>query len=469
MNAQERSLNSSDHATKRIPHYALKTVAHSAPEFANHEQDIIRQSFTTGNRTWMKESLPVELGPDAINLNRRQRMERNRLAEPIPQTWSKTSQLLGGGSFQEFEYLSDSYDRKHQQDVVDQKEHKEKMAKISKHGWRHASQEKKQKHEPMLLQKDAWKSRGVQETRETYPHLGGDKALEIPPASAAHCIPQWLDPKHSGRHWDHEKNMSPRMQSGGAFCAGRGTGLDDDSRMSRMKLPLMIKRLQKRLDEDWDDATVVVSATDQDLVQVAFYMGSVDSERGVLAYMHLLSKGVDLLGDLGLRKVSQLWGMKRDFTQELQMKRDHMDIQQDEAVFEGEENPENTWIFFLLAPKWVRMRPTDAYYTVHPRVRGSQFCMSTAGSSVLLSLGSSVFQPMESVARSLNETSKDNEDFAEGSKFCSQKNSTKLQGVTGPKPDLGLIEQALASMHSSMDHKRTQNLRQAEQKFLGEM
>merc|ERR1719321_1654612 len=112
--------------------------------------------------------------------------------------------------------------------------------------------------------------------------------------------------------------MSPRMQSESAFCAGRGTGLDDDSRMSRMKLPLMIKRLQKRLDEDWDDTTVVVSATDQDLVQVAFYMASVDSERGVLAYMNVLSKDSELLDDLGLRKVSQLWGMKRDFTRELQ-------------------------------------------------------------------------------------------------------------------------------------------------------
>merc|ERR1711935_965149 len=83
----------------------------------------------------------------------------------------------------------------------------------------------------------------------------------------------------------------------------------------------------------------------------------------------------------------------------LQMKGDHMDSQQDESVFEGEENPENTWIFFLLTPKWVRMRPTDAYYTVHPRAQGSQFRMSTAGSSVLLSLGSSMFDPSESLQR----------------------------------------------------------------------
>merc|ERR1719171_626998 len=218
------------------------------------------------------------------------------------------------------------------------------------------------------------------------------------------------------------------------FLAGNGKGLDDDSRMSRMKLPLIIKRLQKRLDDDWDDTTVVVSATDQDLVQVAFYMASVDSERGVLAYMNVLCKDVDLLSDLGLRKVSQLWGMKRDFTRELQMKGDQMDSQQDESLFDNEENPENTWIFFLLTPKWVRMRPTDAYYTVHPRAQGSQFRMSTAGSSVLLSLGSSMFDPMESVARSRNERSKE-DDLAEGSKGGGSQSSAKQQGP-GAKLDL---------------------------------
>merc|ERR1719379_2545060 len=60
----------------------------------------------------MKESLPVELAPDAANLLRRQRMERNRLAEPVPHTWSKMTQLWGGGYYQEFEYIPDEYDRK---------------------------------------------------------------------------------------------------------------------------------------------------------------------------------------------------------------------------------------------------------------------------------------------------------------------------------------------------------------------
>merc|ERR1712100_694365 len=176
-----------------------------------------------------------------------------------------------------------------------------------------------------------------------------------------------------------------------------------------MQLPTIIKRLQRRLNEDWEDTTVVVSATDQDLVQVAFYMNSVDSERGV-AYMGVLAKDSELLDDMGLRKVSQLWGMKRDFTKELnaisrQGESSELDSKGGDTSMgfldeDGNaENPENTWMFFLLSPKWVKMRPTDAYYTVHPRSQGSAFRMSTAGSSVLLSLGSSVLDPTEAVKR----------------------------------------------------------------------
>merc|ERR1719213_1296795 len=111
-------------------------------------------------------------------------------------------------------------------------------------------------------------------------------------------------------------------------------------------------------------------------------MASVDCERGIFAYMNVLSKDIDLLGHLGLRKVSQLWGLKRDFTTELQASTDG-----DDDLRAGQQNPEHTWVFFLLAPKWVRMRPTDAYYTVHGCEHASTFPMSAVGSSVLISLG----------------------------------------------------------------------------------
>merc|ERR1719146_591612 len=125
------------------------------------------------------------------------------------------------------------------------------------------------------------------------------------------------------------------------------------------------------------------------------------------------------------------------------MKGDGMDSQQDESMFEGEENPENTWIFFLLTPQWVRMRPTDAYYTVHPRQEGSAFRMSTAGKSVLMSLGSVVTADGGGSSSARGGLSQSHEDPG------LQSRSTVLDGSKtsrAPKPNLSLIAEALNAM-----------------------
>lgn len=318
----------------------------------------------------------MELGPDSVNMLRRQRMERNRLSEPVPQTWSKMTQLWGGGYYQEFEYIPDEYDRKDAFSRGIRGNSTEKREKISHHDWRHPSQERRLKHETMI--KDP-------RNKDAYPYLGGCKDDELDIGK------NFLrSPAFSGWEWSQEISRQSNEQG---FLAGKGSGLEENSRMSRMTLPLIVQRLQKRLDEDWEGTTVVVSATEQDLVQVAFHMANVDSERGVMAYMNVLSKDIELLGSLALRKVSQLWGMRRDFSTEMDAgKEDEDDVDQ---AFEEE----HVWTFFLLMPKWVKMRPTDAYYTVHPRSQGSAFRMSTAGSSVLLSLGSSVLDPTEAAKR----------------------------------------------------------------------
>lgn len=398
---------------RRVPHYAQKTITTSAPEFANHEQDVIRQSFSTGNHTWMKEALPVELAPDAVNLLRRQRMERNRLAEPTPQTWSKMTQLWGGGYYQEFEYIPDDYDRKGAFDRGLRGAGTEKREKISHHDWRYPSQERRLKHETMI--KDP-------RNKDAYPYLGGDKDAELDPSKNF-----FRNSAFSG--WDWSQNAS-REHNEQSFLAGRGSGLEEGSRSSRMTLPLVVQTLQKQLDEDWEGTTCVVSATEQDLVQIAFHMATVDSERGVLAYMNVLSKDVELLGSLALRKVSQLWGMRRDFSSE--MAASSKEKPKEEATGPNGESLEHVWTFFLMMPKWVKMRPTDAYYTVHPRSQGSAFRMSTAGSSVLLSLGSSVLDPTEAARRKQEQAAPNSARGIPG-------------GLTGPV-DLRLVEAAVSSL-----------------------
>jgi hypothetical protein len=408
----------------KMPHYAMHTMSHVAPEYSNQEQDVIRQSFSTGNHTWMKESLPVELGPDAVNLLRRQRMERNRLAEPVPQTWSKMTQLWGGGFYQEFEYMPEEYQDKRGVFSARQVD-PHKREKIANHDWRHNSQERRLKHEPLM-------TNAMGGDRELYPYLGGDKDAEL---EASKLFLRSV--ASSSKPPQNRSRGSSTMEQGqplgdASFLAGRGKGLEDNSLSSRKTLPTMVQRLQKRVDEDWEGSTVVVSATDQDLVQVAFHMHTVDSERGVVAYMGVLSKDVD--GSLGLRKVSQLWGMKRDFSDELP-KRDG-----------GADISEHTWMFFLMMPKWVRMRPTDAYYTVHPRSQGSAFRMSTAGSSVLLSLGSSVLEASQETVRKKDRTEQRPSSGSKTARAHYEAAKIPQSIPEKPKVDLSLIEHAVSTL-----------------------
>jgi len=384
---------------KRLPHYALRTVSSSAPEYANHEQDIIRQSFRTGNHTWIKEALPVDLGPDAVNLRRRRRMEQGQLPSARQQPLSKLANLLGNSNGQDFEFMPDEYDRERDMARDHKREAVEK--RLARQDWKYTSQERKMKHEQMI-------SDSVD--KDVYPYLGGKYSVVQ--------MATWLrgPAGASVTGEDGTQTCAPECQS---FVAGRGCGLEDRGRSSRMQLPVIISRLQQWVQADWEGCTIVISPTEQDLIQIAFRMDTVDSERGVLAYMSVLAKDIDLLGSLGVRRVSQLWGMKRDFVPE--------DADNDEQV---------SWMFFLFMPKWVHMRPTDAFYTVRPRSQGSAFRMSTAGSSVLVSLGSTV------VDSSSGDVPK---------RKGSSRQGKKATSARAPRVDVTIIEKALSAKQGLHD------------------
>ncbi|CAK0808742.1 unnamed protein product, partial [Prorocentrum cordatum] len=151
--------------------------------------------------------------------------------------------------------------------------------------------------------------------------------------------------------------------SSSSFLAGRGRGLNDDSRGSRMTLRDTVQKLNRRVSQDWEGTTVSVAATDQDVLQVAFHLGTVDAEHGVHAYMHVLSKDTAVLGQLGLRKASQSWGVRRDFPSRVPR----------------EETDVDSWLLFSFVPKWVATRPADALHVVRPRTGGSPSRTSPAG------------------------------------------------------------------------------------------
>jgi len=406
---------------RRRPGYAQSTVSSAAPEFANQEQDTIGQCFSAGSHSRLRQAVPADISPDSVHHLRRSNMKKGRLGtDSSPRTWARLAQLWGG-SFQDgLPHMPDEYDRQEEMKRQDRHNSVAMRLKIAPHGWRCTSQQKQLKQDPLLH---------AQPSREPFPYLGGDKDTEL-------STGQWLRSStvtSTGSQWySGSKGSVDKSSTASSFLVGRGKALGEDSRGSRMTLPTIIARLQRRLDMDWEGTMVVASVTDQDLVQVAFHLGSVDSERGVTAYMSVMAKDADLIGNTGLRKVSQLWGVKRNFSAPEDEMTD--DLDQTDGDVSSPRDLENAWIFFLMAPKWVRMRATDAYYTAHPRAMGSTFRMSMAGSSVLLSLGQGVAD--------------DSQQEGATSKMDSEPKYSARK-VTAARPQLNLIEQALQSMNGT--------------------
>lgn len=393
---------------KRIPHYSLTTVSNSAADYSNQEQDVIRQAFHTGNYTWMKELLPVEIYPESVNFLRKKRMEHNRLVKTSrqPMTWTRMTSLWGGGYYFEFEFMPDPYDAKNVLDKQFVKEQKDRVKQVGHpQNWQLPSQVARLKHEPMVITKDE-----IMDPRkkETLPYLGVERSVDKEASSS--------------------KEPSVLIQQP-SFRAGRGAGLNDDGKFSRVGVqPQIVHKLQDKLNEDWDDVTVLISVTEQDMVQIAFEMKSVDSERGVMAYMNILSKDCELVNALGLRKVSQLWGVQRTFPSAL------LNDSTPDKVEDSSMQDDSTWMFFLMCPKWVKMRGTDAYYTRHPRSHGSQFRMSQAGSSVLLSMGNSI-EEQSRAENSISSTDKRYKQGANGNGKSDENCSALLPSPLAPGPD----------------------------------
>ena len=69
--------------------------------------------------------------------------------------------------------------------------------------------------------------------------------------------------------------------------SGKGKVGDQPTRQS---LPAILKELHACLDEDWGDYRFSVMSTEDDAVVARFELASVDSERGLHAYMNVMAR-----------------------------------------------------------------------------------------------------------------------------------------------------------------------------------
>ena len=90
----------------------------------------------------------------------------------------------------------------------------------------------------------------------------------------------------------------------------------------------MVNYIKKVIMIDWAEVNFIIGTNPDSFVEVKFDRKSVDTDKGLKAYMNTLIKTHDVIGQFNLRRVIKFWGYK---------------------------DPQH--IYFMLAPSWIKFNP----------------------------------------------------------------------------------------------------------------
>lgn len=124
----------------------------------------------------------------------------------------------------------------------------------------------------------------------------------------------------------------------GPFLPG-GPGAQDS--ITRQLLPTILKEVHRVVDEDWGEYIFSVMSTEDDMIVVRFQLDSVDSIRGLHAYMNVFASTGEVVTKYKLTRVVEDW----------------------------HSEPGDGHLYYMFKPPWVRARGTDTFFTLHPEER----------------------------------------------------------------------------------------------------
>jgi hypothetical protein len=284
-----------------IPHYAMPNKSAEAAMYINHEQDMVRSSFQTGNFRSIA-SLPTEFRYGYVIEAAANHVDSN-ITSAIYHAPHGAYKVYGKNKiFQEFKYISSPYN------LVENLKRKEGVAQREK--------EKDVAKKPFLFSSaDA-----------SLPYFDPDEEAK------------YADPYDAGK--DVKLREAWLQQSKilhGPFYPNTKKALDSQHG-NEAALPDMMRLLATLIDQDWEDSEFQIYRDEEDLIVIEFDLESVESEKGLLAYLNNIIATNDELAPYALAKVPELWNHKA-----------------------GDGS-----IYYALKPSWVKRARTESYYALHP-------------------------------------------------------------------------------------------------------
>lgn len=291
-------------AAVEVPHYCMPNFTSILPTYSNSDQDYIKQAFSAGSWVSITRGLPVDVR-GGLGKARQENMESavsSSVLKPAVPVQKKKE------VFSEFEYIPSRFSLAAEEASKERLESEAKRLAIAGKDWVCSSAATHGKYEDSF---------GDKEFR--YPYLADPYAAAQDQLLRA----KWIE--------DSKILHGPFLPS----------GKDPSGSITRALLPAVLKELHKVVDEDWGDYVFSVLSTEDDMIVVRFEMDTVDSERGLQAYMNVLASTGDIVMQYNLKKVVEDWHAQ----------------------------PGDGYLYYMFRPPWVRARQTDAFFTLHPEER----------------------------------------------------------------------------------------------------
>ena len=78
---------------------------------------------------------------------------------------------------------------------------------------------------------------------------------------------------------------------------------------NKLHLPEMVGTIKRHLLADWSDINFIIGTDPDDFIEMRFELKSLDSPKGLHAYLNNLVNSSDLLTKYQLKRVSEYWGL----------------------------------------------------------------------------------------------------------------------------------------------------------------
>ncbi len=111
-----------------------------------------------------------------------------------------------------------------------------------------------------------------------------------------------------------------------------------------MHLPEMVGYIKKMLLGDWADINFVIGTNPEDFIEIKLDISSIDSVKGLHAYMNTLLNANDVILHYQLRRVFFYWGYSDD----------------------------DKYVYYMLAPPWVKVPINDEMNSIGLRIQAGK-------------------------------------------------------------------------------------------------